>query len=125
MLSHRTEKSMAESSISVFPSARIEPRPPVLINRIMGDYYSRLFEADSQEIQYPFLYKKLIEDGTEGVLEKFRDYVGQRKSVIEELRTKVNLQTALYDKDGEASKRVVGVDAERNGTDYRVAYVPL
>jgi len=125
MLSHRTRKSVTESSISVFPSTAIEARSPLQLNRLIGDYYSRLFEADAKETQYPLLYERLIEDGTDGVLEKFRDYAKQRREVLEELRSKVSLQTASYDEGGEASKRVVGVDAGRNGTDYRFAYVPL
>jgi len=125
MLSHRTKKSIPVSSISVFPDAPSEARPPVQLNRLIGDYYSRLFEVDAKDTQYPLLYDRLIEDGTDGVLERFQEYARQRKTVLEELRAKVSLHTATYDKDGEASGRVVGVDAGRNGTDYRFAYVPL
>lgn len=87
-------------------------------------FFSQIFNVESTGTIHVGLYEALLGKGTDGVLEKLKDYAKERRRLTVELRDKVKLHTAIYD-EASASKRIVGADAGRNGTNYRFAFVPL
>ena len=88
------------------------------------NFLPKIFNFEGTETVHVGLYEALLGKGTDGVLEKLKDYASERRRLNVELRNKVKLQKAIYD-EASASKRIVGADAGRNGTNYRFAFVPL
>ena len=78
-----------------------------------------------KEMPYIKLYQELIDKGTELLLDRLRRYRKEIHRLIDDLRGRVKVYKAMYDEDGPASSRIVGVDAGRNGTEYKFAYIPL
>ncbi len=78
-----------------------------------------------KEMPYVKLYQELVDAGTELLLNRLKTYRREVYKLVEEVKDRLKIYKAVYDKNGPASSRVVGVDAGRNGTEYKFAYIPL
>jgi hypothetical protein len=78
-----------------------------------------------KEMPYVKLYQELVDTGTELLLSRLKTYRREVYKLVEEVKDRLKIYKAVYDKNGPASSRVVGVDAGRNGTEYKFAYIPL
>ncbi len=83
------------------------------------------FENAVEEEPYPRLYQELIDRGTEALLERFKRYAHERRAVLKDFQSQVVVKKAVFNEDGPAAGKVVGVDAGMNGTNYSFAYIPL
>ncbi|MEM3045482.1 MAG: DNA double-strand break repair nuclease NurA [Candidatus Bathyarchaeia archaeon] len=52
-------------------------------------------------------------------------YARERREAVSKLRGRITVRRAALTSDGPAKGKVVGVDAGRNGTSYKFAYVPI
>jgi hypothetical protein len=82
-------------------------------------------DIEPEEGPYARLYEEIIDKGTEALLERFKRYAISRKTAVEALRGRIKILKASFDPKGPASRRIVAVDAGRNGTNLRFAYVPI
>lgn len=78
-----------------------------------------------KEMPYVKLYQELVDTGTELLLNRLKAYRREVYKLIEEVKDRLKIYEAVHDKNGPASSRIIGVDAGRNGTEYKFAYIPL
>ena len=120
MIPHHTHlENDSQSVLRDFPLAGRD-----IAKRANVSFLPQISSADSTETIHVGLYEALLGKGTDGVIEKLKEYADERRRLTVGLRDKVKLQTAIYD-EALASKKIVGADAGRNGTNYRFAFVPL
>lgn len=74
---------------------------------------------------YSELYAALVDRGTEALLSGLREYAHERREALSRLRIKVNVRGVNAEASLGSARRVVGVDAGRNGNSYKFAYLPL
>jgi len=86
-------------------------------------YISVLGEAE-EETLHPDLYSRLVDDGTDMIVRKLREYNEGRRSLLKSLRGRIEVRRLVQDEDI-ASLRVVASDAGNNGADFRSAFIPL
>jgi hypothetical protein len=120
MIPHHTHiQNVPNSIISDFPSPNLDAVKPLPVELL-----SQIFTGDSVETIHTGLYHDLIDNGTDGVLEKLKEYAADRRRIVEQLYGRIKVHEAHRDADV-ASRRIVGADAGRNGTNYRFAFVPI
>jgi len=120
LIPHHTHiQNVPNSIISDFPSPNLEA-----VKQLPVEFLSQVFTAESAETIHVGLYHDLIDNGTDGVLEKLKEYAADRRKIVEQLHGRIKLHTAPRGADV-ASGRIVGADAGRNGTNYRFAFVPI
>lgn len=78
-----------------------------------------------REMPYVKLYQELVDTGTELLLNRLKMYRKEVYRLVEEVKDRLKIYKAVYDKNGPSASRIVGVDAGRNGTEYKFAYIPL
>ena len=69
-------------------------------------------------------HPSLIESGIDDTLKKIAALAGERRSAVERSRDRILVRNASID-EGVCSKRIVGVDAGRNGHNLQLAFIPL
>ena len=83
------------------------------------------FTPTPGETIYPDLYQKLIDDGTDRILEELMRYNEHRKELIRACRDQIVVEDARHDEALAFNTKIVGSDAGVNGVDLRSTYVPL
>jgi hypothetical protein len=83
-----------------------------------------LFAGPEPETLHADLYQRLIDDGTDVIIERLKAYNQSRKELLKEAREKIKVKKLQQD-EKTASLRVVASDAGYNGVDLRSAYLPL
>lgn len=78
--------------------------------------------ADS--LLYTKFYQELLERNINSIVHEFQFFVKKHKELLNKIRDTIKVHTANGESK-EAYKRVVGVDAGRNGRDYKFAYIPI
>ncbi len=120
MIPHHTHiENVSNSTISDFRFPTLDAVKPLPV-----EFISRIFAGETAETIYTGLYHDLIDNGTDSVLEKLKEYAAYRRKIVEQLYGRIKLHSARRDVDI-ASRKIVGADAGRNGTNYRFAFVPI
>jgi len=88
------------------------------------EQYFSIFTGPEPETLHPDLYQRLIDEGTDTIIEYLKEYNEIRKSIIPRVKEKVEIRKLKRD-DEAASMRVVASDAGNNGVDLRSAFAPL
>jgi len=88
------------------------------------EQYFSLFAGPEPETLHPDLYQKLIDHGTDLILERFKNYNKDRKDLLKTVCGKIKIEQAKRD-EGLAKARMVASDAGNNGVDLRSAFAPL
>lgn len=92
--------------------------------RTFREQYFSIFSGPEPETLHPDLYQRLIDEGTDMIIEHFKDYNKQRRSLVKKVQESVKVRK--LDRDDEAgSVKVVASDAGNNGVDLRSAFAPL
>ncbi|HYB92629.1 MAG TPA: hypothetical protein VED00_00580, partial [archaeon] len=118
MIPHHTHiENVSNSTISDFRFPTLDAVKPLPV-----EFISRIFAGETAETIYTGLYHDLIDNGTDSVLEKLKEYAAHRRKIVEQLYGRIKLHSARRDVDI-ASRKIVGADAGRNGTNYRFAFV--
>jgi len=88
------------------------------------DQYFSLYAAPEPETIYPCLYQKLIENGTDLILKRIKQYNEQRKELAKSVRTKIQVSQLELD-ETLAKTKIVASIAGNNGVDLKSAFAPL
>lgn len=97
----------------------LESLPPTF-----REQYFSIFTGPEPETLHPDLYQRLIDEGTDIIIEHFKEYNRLRKSLIKKVQESIKFHKLRRD-DEAASIRVVASDAGNNGVDLRSAFAPL
>jgi hypothetical protein len=88
------------------------------------EQYFSLFAGPEPETIHPNLYQKLIDNGTDLIIQQLKKYNEQRKELAKTVRS--HLQITQLERDENLAKtRIVASDAGNNGVDLRSAFAPL
>src|SRR5436190_1605868 len=89
------------------------------------EQYSAMFAKPEAEMVHPDLYRKILDEGTDEILQNIKKYNDERKKLIRHLEKSLTVKQA--EKDAVLAERtlVVGCDAGNNGVDLRSAFAPL
>jgi hypothetical protein len=88
------------------------------------DQYFSLFGAPEPETICPCLYQKLIDNGTDLILKRLKQYNEQRKELAKTVRSQI--QVSELERDETLAKtKMVASNAGNNGVDLRSAFAPL
>ncbi len=88
------------------------------------EQYFSLFAGPEPETLHSDLYQRLIDDGTDKIIEQLKIYNQNRKKLLERVKEKIEVRR-IERNDKIAGSRVVASDAGNNGVDLRSAYIPL
>ncbi|MFQ6094973.1 MAG: DNA double-strand break repair nuclease NurA [Candidatus Bathyarchaeia archaeon] len=88
------------------------------------EQYFSIFSGPEPETLHPDLYQRLIDEGTDMIIEHLKEYNKLRKSLVRKVLESVKIHKLRRD-DEAASMRVVASDAGNNGVDLRSAFAPL
>jgi transcriptional regulator with XRE-family HTH domain len=88
------------------------------------DQYFSLYAAPEPEVLYPGLYQKLIENGTDQILKRLKQYNEQRKELAKTVRSQIQVSQIERD-ETLANARIVASIAGNNGVDLKSAFAPL
>jgi len=86
--------------------------------------YFSLFSRPEPETLHADLYRMLIDEGTDLIIQQLREYNRRRKELLNEIRGKIEVRKVVRD-DKVAELKVVASDAGNNGVDLRSAFIPL
>ena len=93
------------------------PRP------FMEQFFSP-FTKPEPETVHPDLYGKLIDEGTDLILEHFKKYSHERKRLVGLVKKELEIKEARYE-EKLTGLRITASDAGNNGVDLRSAFVPM
>ena len=88
------------------------------------EQYFSLFAGPEPETLHPDLYQRLIDDGTNLILDHIKEYNRTRKELLKRMGDKIKVEQLECDEEL-ASNRVVASDAGNNGVDLRSTFAPL
>jgi len=88
------------------------------------EQYFSVFAGPEPETLHPDLYQRLIDEGTDRIIEHLRDYNERRRDVVKKVQESIKV-LKLNRNEEAASVRVVASDAGNNGVDLRSAFAPL
>ncbi len=111
---------MVTKALSQQRKSRILERLPPAFR----EQYFSIFTGPEPETLHPDLYQRLIDEGTDTIIEHFKEYNRLRKSLIRKVQESVKVHKLNRDEEA-ASIRVVASDAGNNGVDLRSAFAPL
>lgn len=97
----------------------LEEMPPEFRERFFS-----LFAGPEPETLHSDLYQRLIDDGTDMIVQQLKVYNQRRKKMVRKIRGQIKIIKLRYDEKA-AGIRVVASDAGNNGVDLRSAYLPL
>ncbi len=80
--------------------------------------------SPEHETIHPDLYRRLIDEGTDMIINGLKVYNKRRKNLLKKISKKIEIKNIKVDEDA-ASVRVVASDAGNNGVDLRSAFIPL
>jgi len=109
--------------LSTVKSARksvVAKLPPTI-----REQYFSVFAKPEPEMVHPDLYKMIIDDGTDVILNEVKRYNEARKQLIKEIRDKLSVKQARCDETFANETSIVASDAGNNGVDLRSAFAPL
>ena len=88
------------------------------------EQYFSIFSDPEPETLHPDLYQRLIDEGTDVIIEHLKGYNKLRKSLMQKVAGNVQIMKLKQDEKA-ASVRAVASDAGNNGVDLRSAFAPL
>jgi len=92
--------------------------------RAFRETYFSLFSGPEPETLHADLYRMLIDEGTDVIIQKLREYNLRRKRLLNRIRRKIEVRRLKRD-EKIANLQVVASDAGNNGVDLRSAFIPL
>ncbi|HDN01564.1 MAG TPA: DNA double-strand break repair nuclease NurA [Candidatus Bathyarchaeota archaeon] len=105
----------------------MEPRKEERFRRIPQPFREEFLQpltVHDHETIHPDLYRHLIDEGTDIIIEGLRRYNENRKRIISRVREKIDIRS-VEKNETFSSLRVVASDAGNNGVDLRSAFIPL
>ncbi|MGQ9691658.1 MAG: DNA double-strand break repair nuclease NurA, partial [Thermoproteota archaeon] len=106
----------------------VKPAKKSVIARLpptVREQYFSVFVKPEPEMVHPDLYKLIIDDGTDVILNEVKRYNEARKQLIKEIRDKLSVKQAKCDEAFANDMSIVASDAGNNGVDLRSAFAPL
>ena len=94
------------------------------IPRAFRETYFSLFSGPEPETLHADLYRMLIDEGTDVIIQHIKEYNQRRKNLMNKLRGKIEVRRLTRD-EKIARLQVVASDAGNNGVDLRSAFIPL
>jgi hypothetical protein len=104
--------------LSTVKSARksvVAKLPPTI-----REQYFSVFAKPEPEMVHPDLYKMIIDEGTDVILNEVKRYNEARKQLIKEIRDKLSVKQARCDETSANETSIVASDAGNNGVDLAV-----
>jgi len=89
------------------------------------EQYFAIFAKPEPEMIHPDLYRQIIDDGTDLILEHMKQYNEERRKLLESIRDNLVIKQAKQDEDAAQKALIVATDAGNNGVDLRSAFAPL
>ncbi|RLI05114.1 hypothetical protein DRO22_03200 [Candidatus Bathyarchaeota archaeon] len=86
--------------------------------------YFSLFSGPEPETLHADLYRMLIDEGTDVIIQQLKEYSQRRKKLLNRVREKIEVRR-LTRNEKVAKLKVVASDAGNNGVDLRSAFIPL
>lgn len=90
----------------------------------LRERFSPLLSESGHETLHPDLYSSLVDDGTDVIIQRLKEYNAQRKNLLKDLRGKIAIKS-FPKREDVVNFRVVASDAGNNGADFRSAFIPL
>jgi hypothetical protein len=84
-----------------------------------------MFAKPEPEMVHPDLYKKILDEGTDAILQNVKNYNAERKKLIHEVKKSIKISQAMKDEAFADKTAAVASDAGNNGVDLRSAFAPL
>jgi len=95
-----------------------------VLPRAFRETYFSLFSGPEPETLHADLYRMLIDEGTDVIIQQLKGYNQRRKKLLNRIREKIEVRRLTRDEKG-AKLKVVASDAGNNGVDLRSAFIPL
>jgi len=97
---------------------------PEVLPRAFRETYFSLFSGPEPETLHADLYRMLIDEGTDIIIQQLKEYNQRRKKLLNKVREKIKVRRLTRD-EKVAELQVVASDAGNNGVDLRSAFIPL
>jgi len=97
----------------------LEALPPAF-----RETYFSLFSGPEPETLHADLYRMLIDEGTDIIIQQLKEYNQRRRKLLNRIREKIEVKRVTRD-EKVANLQVVASDAGNNGVDLRSAFIPL
>jgi len=104
--------------------SRERRRTSEIIPHAFREAYFSLFSGPEPETLHADLYRMLIDEGTDVIVQQLKEYNHRRKRLLREIRGKIEVRSLKRCEEA-AKLRVVASDAGNNGVDLRSAFIPL
>jgi len=101
-----------------------ERRKTEIPPRAFRETYFSLFSGPEPETLHADLYRMLIDEGTDIIVQQLKEYNRRRKKLLNKIRGKIEVRR-LERNEKIAKLQVVASDAGNNGVDLRSAFIPL
>ena len=95
-----------------------------VLPRAFRETYFSLFSGPEPETLHADLYRMLIDEGTDIIIQQLKEYNHRRKKLLNRIREKIEVRK-LTRNEKVAKLQVVASDAGNNGVDLRSAFIPL
>ena len=92
--------------------------------RAFRETYFSLFSGPEPETLHADLYRMLIDEGTDVIIQQLKGYNERRRKLLSRIRGKIEVRRLTRD-EKVAKRKVVASDAGNNGVDLRSAFIPL
>ena len=101
-----------------------ERRKTEILPRAFRETYFSLFSGPEPETLHADLYRMLIDEGTDIIVQQLKEYNRRRKKLLNKIRGEIEVRR-LERNEKIAKLQVVASDAGNNGVDLRSAFIPL
>jgi len=95
-----------------------------MLPRAFRETYFSLFSGPEPETLHADLYRMLIDEGTDVIVQQLKEYNRRRRRLLSRIRGKIEVRRLKRD-EKIAGLQVVASDAGNNGVDLRSAFIPL
>jgi len=95
-----------------------------MLPRDFRETYFSLFSGPEPETLHADLYRMLIDEGTDIIIQQLKEYNQRRWELMRRIREKIEVRRLTRD-EKVAKLQVVASDAGNNGVDLRSAFIPL
>ena len=99
-------------------------KKPEVIPRVFRETYFSLFSGPEPETLHADLYRMLIDEGTDIIVQRLKEYNQRRRKLVERIRGEIEVRRLTRSEEA-AKLQVVASDAGNNGVDLRSAFIPL
>jgi len=99
-------------------------KPAEILPRAFRETYFSLFSGPEPETLHADLYRMLIDEGTDVIVQQLKEYNRRRRRLLSRIRGKIEVRRLKRD-EKIAGLQVVASDAGNNGVDLRSAFIPL